>query len=117
MDKIEFKWIPFYMELAKALLSDKDDRKSLVNWIYSDLSQIKRADGRSLVDYLKMEDKSRITDIDPFSVFAIFNRSLKLVNKIAFLEKFKSRFHLISEVPSDFSGIPTIDSRQAFFFE
>lgn len=117
MDKIEFKWIPFYMELAKALLSDKDDRKSLVNWIYSDLSQIKRADGRSLVDYLKMEDKSRITDIDPFSVFAIFNRSLKLVNKIAFLEKFKSRFHLISEVPSDFSGIPTIDSRQAFFFD
>ena len=117
MDKKDFKWIPFYMELAKALLSCKGDRKLLADWIYAELGQVKGVGGKSLVNYLKMKDGSKISDIDPFSVFAIFNRNLKLVNKIAFLEKFKSHFNLSSEVPNDFSGIPTIDSRQAFFFD
>ncbi len=112
-EKKDFKWIPFYMELAKALLSYKDDRKPLVDWIYSDLSQVGT---KSMVEYLHMEDKSPISDIDPFSVFAIFNRGLKLENKIAFLEKFKEKFSLENEVPTDFSGIPTLDSRRAFFF-
>ena len=60
-----FTWIPFYMELAKALLKCKDNRKPLVDFIYSDLSQVGE---KSLVDYLHMKDGSKITDIDPFSV-------------------------------------------------
>ncbi len=76
----KFSWIPFYMELAKALLSYKSDRKPLVDWIYSDLSQVGE---KSLVTYLHMEDGSNIKDIDPFSVFAIFNRSLKMVSQRA----------------------------------
>ena len=114
---MDFKWIPFYMELAKALLSCKENRKPLVDWIYSELGLVKGIGGKSLVNYLKMKDGSKISDIDPFSVFAIFNRNLKIVNKIAILEKFKSRFSLTSDVPKDFSGIPTIDARQAFFFD
>jgi Cdc6-like AAA superfamily ATPase len=109
----KFSWIPFYMELAKALLSYKSDRKPLVDWIYSDLSQVGE---KSLVTYLHMEDGSNIKDIDPFSVFAIFNRSLKMVNKLAFLQKYKEKFSLTSEVPTDFSGIPTVNSQRAFFF-
>ncbi len=108
-----FTWIPFYMELAKALLSCKDNRGPLVEWIYSDLSKVS---GRSLVNYLKMEDKSRIKDIDPFSLFAIFNRNLKLENRIGFLQKFKDKFSLKSEIPTDFDGIPTVNSQKAFFF-
>lgn len=109
----KFSWIPFYMELAKALLSCKHDRKPLVDWIYSNLSQIGE---KSLVDYIQMQDGSKVKDIDPFSVFAIFNRSLKLENRKAFLQKFKDRFDILSETPTDFDGIPTVNSQRAFFF-
>lgn len=110
----EFGWISFYEELSKALLRYKGNRKPLVEFIYGDLSQV--GGGKSLVNYLKMKDGSKVTDIDPFSVFAIFNRHLKLVNRVDFLKKFKDKFGLTSEVPTDFSGIPTVNSQKAFFF-
>ena len=108
-----FSWIPFYSELAKTLLEYKNERKSIVDFIYSDLSTV---GGKSLVDYIHMEDGSRVKDIDPFSVFAIFNRSLKLENKMAFLQKFKDRFGIKADLPKDFDGIPTVNSQRAFFF-
>lgn len=108
-----FSWIPFYKELAKALLAYKDDRKPLVDFIYSELSKV---GGKSLVDYIHMEDGSKVKDIDPFSLFAIFNRKLRPENKNGFLQKFKDRFGLKSDIPKDFDGIPTVNSQRAFFF-
>lgn len=114
MDKKEkFSWIPFYSELAKALLAYKNNRKPLVDFVYSDLSQV---GGRSLVDYIHMEDGSKVKDIDPFSLFAIFNRNLRPENKRGFLQKFKEKFGLKSDIPEDFDGIPTVNSQRAFFF-
>ena len=108
-----FSWIPFYSELAKTLLAYKNDRKSIVDFIYSDLSKV---GNKSLVDYIHMEDGSHVKDIDPFSVYAIFNRSLRLENKMAFLQKFKDRFGIKAELPKDFDGIPTVNSQRAFFY-
>ena len=114
MDKKEkFSWIPFYSELAKALLAYRNNRKPLVDFVYSDLSQV---GGRSLVDYIHMEDGSKVKDIDPFSLFAIFNRHLRPENKRGFLQKFKDKFGLKSDIPEDFDGIPTVNSQRAFFF-
>ena len=110
---MELEWIPLYTELAQALLSCKNNRKPLVEWIYSDVSQVGE---NSLVEYLHMRDGSKITDIDPFSVFAIFNRPLRPINRVAMLQLFKERFSLKSEVPTDFNGIPTVNSQRAFFF-
>ena len=110
---MKLEWIPLYTELAQALLSCKNDRKTLVDWIYSDISQVGE---NSLVEYLHMRDGSKITDIDPFSVFAIFNRPLKPENRVAMLQMFKKRFSLNSEVPTIFDGIPTVNSQRAFFF-
>jgi len=109
----KFPWIPFYMELAQALLSYKNDRKPLVDFIYSELSKV---GDKSLVDYIHMRDGSKVKDIDPFSVYGIVNRNLKVENKIDFLKKFKEKFNLKADVPTDFSGIPTVDARRAFFF-
>ena len=108
-----FTWIPFYKELAQKLLLFKNDRKPLVHLIYSELSTV---GSKSLVDYIHMEDGSKVKDIDPFSVFAIFNRNLKHVNRVAFLQKLKDRFNLQTEIPTDFDGIPTVNSQRAFFF-
>ena len=112
----KFSWVPLYEELAKKLLEFKDNRKPLVDWIYKELSTITSSSGGSLVKYLKKKDGTKIEDIDPLSVFGIFNRNLKWENRTAFLEKFKTYLSLKSEVPTDFNGIPTLDPRRAFFF-
>lgn len=108
-----FTWIPFYKELSKKLLQFRNDRKPLVDFIYSELSTV---GSKSLVDYIHMEDGSKVKDIDPFSVFAIFNRSLKRENRLGFLQKIKDRFNLNTDIPTDFDGIPTVNSQRAFFF-
>lgn len=56
----KFTWIPFYKELSKALLTYKDDRKPLVDFIYSELSKVGE---KSLVDYIHMEDNSKVKDM------------------------------------------------------
>ncbi|MBQ2520436.1 MAG: hypothetical protein II540_04015, partial [Paludibacteraceae bacterium] len=70
----QFTWIAFYKELSLKLLQFKNDRKPLVEFIQSGNDGFKNLRGKSLVDYLHMQDGSPISDIDPFSVFAIFNR-------------------------------------------
>lgn len=112
----KFTWVPLYEELAQALLRYKEDRTELVEWIYGDLGKVTRSDGQSLVAYLKQKDGSRIIDIDPFSVVAIFNRNISWDNRTELLKHFKNKFGLISEFPTDFNGIPTVDARRSFFF-
>lgn len=112
----KFTWVSLYEELAQALLRYKEDRTELVEWIYEDLGKVTRADGQSLVAYLKQKEGSKIIDIDPFSVFAIFNRSTSWENRTELLTHFKKKFRLTSTIPSDFSGIPTVDARRSFFF-
>lgn len=116
MDSDKFTWVPFYKELAAALLSYKDDRTELVKWIYEDLGQVKSVGGNSLTNYLHMEDGSPIEDIDPFSVYGIFNRTMSWENRIRLLEKFKRHFNLKSELPQEFNGVPTIFAMKSFFF-
>lgn len=113
-NKQQFTWIPFYNELAQVLLSYKDKRKELVKWIYTVLGNIKGVGGKSLIDYLHEEDGSHISDIDPFSVFAIFNRATN--SRCIFLEAFKKKFNVSEPVPTDFNGIPVVDARRSFFF-
>ena len=117
MEDNSFTWIPFYKELAKALLKYKEDRKPLVDWIYAELSKVKGIGGKSLVEYIHNKDKSKVSDIDPFSVIAIFNRGgLTIENRMNFCEKFKTLFGLNSEIPKNFDGIPTVFAMRAFFF-
>lgn len=111
-----YAWIPLYKELAKSLLKNKSNRKDLVDWIYQDLSHVTLSTGKSPVDYLHMSDGSKIQDIDPFSVFAIFQRSLSWENQSRVLKRFKEHFDLSSPVPSEFNGIPTIYPQRSFFF-
>ena len=112
----KFTWTPLYKELAESLLRYKEDRTALVQWIYEDLGKVSTFGKQSLVAYLKQKDGSRIIDIDPFSVVAIFNRNISWDNRTELLKHFKNKFGLISAFPTDFNGIPTVDARRSFFF-
>lgn len=108
-----YTWIPFYKELAEKLLLYKNDRSQLVDWIKNDLNKVKtKSGGHSLISYLTNSDYFRKTnDIDPFSVFGIFNRNNQRgdLGRKELLLMFQDKFNLSSEIPTDFIGIPSIE--------
>lgn len=113
----QFTWIAFYKELSLKLLQFKSDRKPLVDFIQSRNDGFINQAGKSLLDYLHMEDGSPISDIDPFSVFAIFNRGrITYQNRQNICNAFKSHLAINADAPTDFDGIPIVDPRRSFFF-
>lgn len=106
MDK-NLTWIPFYMEMADKLLAFKDNRNNLINIIYSIENKF--------INYIKTGD-TPATDIDPFTVFGIFNRRITNDNRIKICTYFKEKLNIKADTPSDFDGIPIPDNRNAMFF-
>lgn len=104
-----FTWIPFYKEFAEKLLQFQTDRKKLLKLIYDNRATL-------LVDYLHDEGgkDDLFTDIDPFTTFGIFNRSVK--KRIRYAKLFKKLLNISADVPSDFVGIPVLDNRKSHFF-
>ena len=103
-----FTWIPFYKELAQKLLQFRNDRKPLVNWIYDNL--------QGYINHLKdAPDGRRVPDIDPFTVYAIFNRGITPDKRIDICEKFKHFLAVSAPVPQDFEGIPIMNAKQSNF--
>lgn len=102
-----FSWIPFYMEMADKLLQFKSDRKDLIEIVYS-LDE-------EYVNYIKDNEGGRYSDIDPFSVFAIFNRGLTTQKRIAIATHFKNKLGIDAPVPADFDGIPVMNNQQSVF--
>ena len=113
MGNDNFNWVNFYKELSHKLLEYKDNRSALLDWIYSDLANVTE---KSFVDYLHLQDGSKLKDIDPFSVFAIFNRNTKWETRSKLLEAFKNKFNIEYDVPTNFSGIPTMHPINSMFF-
>ncbi len=108
MNETQFSWIPFYMELADRLLLFKNKRGELVNFIYSL--------DREYVNYIHNDDGSDVSDIDPFSVFAIFNRKITDQNRLKILQQFKKHFNVEADIPEDFNGIPVLNPQKSTFF-
>lgn len=109
MNDSKFNWIPFYHEVAEKLLAYKKNRKSLLEWIYGAI------DG-TFTTYLHESDGSHLNDIDPFTVFGIFNRGITDENRILIASQFKSFFSIQADVPNSFAGIPVLDNRKSHFF-
>ena len=96
----KFSWIPFYMEMADKLLTFKNNRKALVDIVYSLDSQY--------VKYIHTDDGGRYPDIDPFTFFGIFNRGNSYEKRIKIATFFKEQLGIEAEVPENLEGIPTV---------
>ena len=104
-----FSWVPFYKEFAQKLLQFRNDRQPLIDWIYNNLGDYK-------INHLKdAPDGRRVADIDPFSVFALFNRGITHDKRIGICERFKEYLTLSSSVPQDFDGIPVMNTQRVNF--
>lgn len=95
-----FSWIPFYMEMADKLLAFKNNRKALVDIMYSLDSQY--------VSYIHTNDGGHYPDIDPFTFFGIFNRGNSFEKRKKIAAFFKERLGVKAEVPESFEGIPIV---------
>ena len=112
---MSFTWIPFYKEFAHKLLEYKNRRQELVETIYSALDSTMNDSGTSVVNYFKKDKDERLTDTDPFSVFAIFNRTSNVKVRRECVTILKECFHISATVPSDFDGIPVLNAQKSIF--
>lgn len=103
----KFSWIPFYMEMADKLLAFKNNRKSLVDVVYSLNNRY--------VNYIHTDEGGHYPDIDPFTFFGIFNRGNSYEKRIKIATFFKEQLGIEAEVPKDFGGIPILFSVKSCF--
>ena len=106
---MEYTWIPFYKELAQKLLKFKNNRKPLIDWIYSNINS-------EYIKHLKdAPDGRRVVDIDPFTVYAIFNRGIAHDKRVEICKAFKNYQDISAPVPKDFDGIPVMNAQRSNF--
>ena len=104
-----YTWIPFYKELAQKLLQFRNDRQPLIDWIYSTIKS-------EYIKHLKdAPDGRRVADIDPFTVYAIFNRGISHDKRIEICQTFKDYLNVSASAPQDFDGIPVMNTQQSNF--
>lgn len=104
-----FAWTDFYSELATALLGFADDRKPLIG-------KVKAIYTNAGMKLPTLERDNNIVDIDPFTIFGLFNKGITNDNRIAILTQIKSLFGISADVPSDFDGIPVLNNMSATFY-
>ena len=112
VDKID--WADFYMEFADRLLEFKDNRSLLIQKIQNVYSAI----DFKLPSLESDENKNIIVpyDIDPFTVFALFNKQITNENRITIVNQIKKEFSINSSAPNDFFGIPLVNNMAATFY-
>lgn len=114
MSNGNYEWIPFYEEFADRLLEYKNNRKELIDKIYKcyDENNIQLAT-------LEGDDTGKSVfpfDIDPFTVFALFNKQISDETRIKLVNIFKQEFSLSNKAPEHFDGIPVVNNLSATFY-
>ena len=108
-DKSYYLWVEFYSAFATKLLDYAKDRKTLI----SRLQDVYKA-----VDlkFPKVDSSEAIADIDPFTVFGLFNKGITDVNRVAILNEIAKEFSISAPVPDTFDGIPVLNNLNATFY-
>lgn len=105
-----FTWIPFYREFAKKLLEYRSNRTKLIEKIKDIFSKM------DSLDIPKLEKDNIIIDIDPFTVFGLFNKNITYENRRKILSLIKDSFNINAEIPNDFNAIPVLNSLKSTFY-
>lgn len=102
-------WPNFYMEFANTLLKYKNNRKELIK-------KIKRVYYTNNISLPTLEKDRNIIDIDPFTVFGLFNKQISLRNRIRIIEGLAKEFSISVKTPDSFGGIPLLNNLSAVFY-
>ncbi|TDP56419.1 AAA family ATPase [Aminicella lysinilytica] len=105
----DYQWVDFYMEFADVLLKFKDNRSALIE-------KIKEVYASINLRLPKLEENNEIVDIDPFTIFALFNKGITNDNRVRILTAIAKIFDVNAEVPVAFDGIPVVNNLKATFY-
>ena len=106
----QFDWVAFYKELASKLLQFKNGRAELV----AKVIKIYEVTG---INMPTLEKGNHLVDIDPFTVFGLFNKSsMKESNRIKILSAVAELFSVSVPVPTSFDSIPVLNNQNATFY-
>ena len=105
----QFLWVDFYQEFAQKLVAYRDNRLDLIK-------KVKEIYKLSAISMPTLEKENNLVDIDPFTVFGLFNKKLRDENRIKLLETIAKLFDLKSKVPTSFDSLPVLNPQNATYY-
>lgn len=108
-EKDHFEWIRFYKEFALNLLEYRDKRNQLIEKVRA----IYTLTGMNMPT---LEIENNLVDIDPFTVFGLFNKKLTDDKRIAILKAISKLFSIKTAVPESFDSLPVLNPQNATFY-
>ena len=106
----QYSWPRFFMELADKLLAFKDDRQALIatlQHIYAELG----------MDLPTLDSGGIPTDIDPFTVYGLFNRGLTDNKRRVVALGIGGALGVEAPLHDDFVGVPVLLNINATFYD
>ena len=98
-----------YKALAHKLLEYQNCRDQLIE-------KIRELYINTQINMPKLEINNEIIDMDPFTVFGLFNKSSMTKNRIKIIEEMAKLFDVKADIPRNFDGIPTVMNLRATFY-
>lgn len=106
----QFAWVDFYKEFAGKLLAYKNNRGELVD-------KVRAIYAEAGINMPTLEKDNQLVDIDPFTVFGLFNKSsMREANRSKIITAVKKIFNVQTEVPTSFDSIPVLNNQNATFY-
>ena len=112
--KSAFAWTAFYVEIADKLMDFRNRRSELLEGIDRIAARIEQFP--RLQDTFGDDSEGPLVDICPFSVFGLFNRSIKEERRKAIAEGLALLLEVKEPVPVSFTGIPALPPIRSWFF-
>lgn len=106
---VDYDWVDFYREFAERLLDFKENRGALIKIIREVYEEID-------IKLPRLEIDNEIVDIDPFTVFGLFNKQITDDNRIKIISKFKEKMDIRSDIPKSFDSIPVLNNMSATYY-
>lgn len=103
-----FGWTGFYRGLSDELASYRDKRPKLIGIV-------KEVHEHAGMKAPKL-DRGEPTDIDPFTVFGLFNKVIKDERRTMIAAGIASALGVRADAPTEFPGIPVLNNLSATFY-
>ena len=101
----QFTWVPFVREMAEKLLPYRNKREELLSIFYGIGDDLTHA---------YQEDGEIINDITPFTVLGTLAVG-KTERRTQFATYFKDKFGIKADVPTDYTGFPSLHPQRVMF--
>lgn len=106
----QFDWVDFYNEFANTLLQYKDNRGILIE-------KVEKIYDLTDIDMPTLERNKQLVDIDPFTIFGLFNKSsMTIDNRKKIISTVANVFDIKAPIPTSFDGIPLLNNQNATYY-